>query len=105
MAVKKYYVVWKGLDPGIYTSWEECKKQIEGFEGAQYKAFKTRELAEVAFNADYEEFRGMDTRILERSDEDKAKYGDPEWINLAKLDPALMEKFDKAVAQNTWIGE
>jgi hypothetical protein len=29
-------------------------------------------------------------------------YGDPEWINLAKLDPALMEEFDKAVAKNRW---
>jgi hypothetical protein len=32
-------------------------------------------------------------------------YGDPEWINLARLDPALIEEFDKAVAKNRWTGE
>ena len=31
MAKQKFYVVWKGKKPGIYTSWEECKKQIENF--------------------------------------------------------------------------
>ncbi|WP_133154608.1 viroplasmin family protein, partial [Vibrio splendidus] len=22
---KKYYVVWKGRTPGIFTTWNECK--------------------------------------------------------------------------------
>jgi ribonuclease HI len=35
----KYYVVWKGLKPGIYSSWTECEKQIKGFKDAQYKKF------------------------------------------------------------------
>jgi ATP-dependent DNA helicase PIF1 len=33
--------VKKGIEPGVYTSWEECAKQIEGFSGAEYKKFKT----------------------------------------------------------------
>jgi parallel beta-helix repeat protein len=32
-------------------------------------------------------------------------YGDPEWINLAKSDAAIMDKFNKAVAQNNRIRE
>ncbi len=40
MAKQKYYVVWKGNKPGIYTSWDDCKKQIAGFKGAVYKSFK-----------------------------------------------------------------
>jgi ATP-dependent DNA helicase PIF1 len=36
-----FYAVKKGLEPGIYTSWEECAVQIEGFSGAEYKKFKT----------------------------------------------------------------
>ncbi|HBE40898.1 MAG TPA: hypothetical protein DDW27_06770 [Bacteroidales bacterium] len=32
-------------------------------------------------------------------------YGDHEWINLAKLDPALIEEFNKAVEKNSWIVE
>ena len=37
----KYYVVWKGRNPGVYDSWEECKAQTDGFPGATFKSFKT----------------------------------------------------------------
>lgn len=46
---QKYYVVWYGRDPGIYTSWEECVKQTSGFKGAKYKAYPTPAEAEQAF--------------------------------------------------------
>ncbi len=45
----KYYVVWDGINPGIYTSWEECRKQVKGYEKAIYKSFATREEAEKAY--------------------------------------------------------
>lgn len=48
---KKYYVVWQGFKPGIYDSWEECKKQVEGYAGAKYKSFAAYELAHQAFYA------------------------------------------------------
>lgn len=41
----KYYVVWHGVTPGVYDSWEECQKQVKGFDGALYKAFATKEEA------------------------------------------------------------
>ncbi len=41
MAKVKYYGVKKGLVPGVYTSWDECKAQVDGFSGAEYKSFKT----------------------------------------------------------------
>lgn len=40
-----YYAVKKGIEPGIYNSWEECSNQIDGFPGAEYKKFKTMEEA------------------------------------------------------------
>lgn len=46
---QKYYVVWAGVQPGIYTSWTECQLQVKGFEGARYKSFESREEAERAF--------------------------------------------------------
>jgi ribonuclease HI len=45
----KYYVVWKGIKPGIYSTWNDCRQQIQGFTGALYKAFPTIEEAEKAF--------------------------------------------------------
>jgi len=51
MAKQKYYVVWKGNKPGIYTSWDECKKYIAGFTGAVYKSFEDQAIAEKAFKS------------------------------------------------------
>lgn len=45
MAKVKYYGVKCGLVPGVYTSWDECKAQVDGFSGAEYKSFKTEEEA------------------------------------------------------------
>lgn len=53
MAKSKYYVVWKGLNPGIYDNWIACKTQVEGQEGARYKSFATREEATDAFEKGY----------------------------------------------------
>ena len=46
---QKYYVVWKGVSPGVYTSWTDCQLQIKGFDGALYKSFDTKEEAEHAY--------------------------------------------------------
>ncbi|MCX6244350.1 MAG: ribonuclease H family protein [Bacteroidetes bacterium] len=54
MAKSKFYVVWIGKKPGIYSSWDDCKAQVEGYEGAKYKGFATKELAEAAFHDDHE---------------------------------------------------
>ena len=45
---KKFYVVWEGVTPGVYTSWTDCQLQIKGYEAAKYKSFDTREEAERA---------------------------------------------------------
>jgi ribonuclease HI len=46
---EKFYVVWEGATPGIYTSWTDCQLQIKGYKGARYKSFETRNEAEAAF--------------------------------------------------------
>ena len=47
MAKQKFYVVWRGRQPGIYTTWPAAEEQVRGFAGAQYKAFGSREEAEA----------------------------------------------------------
>ena len=51
MAKKRYYVVWNGVEPGIYNSWGECEAQIKGVKQALYKSFDTLEDAERAFSS------------------------------------------------------
>jgi ribonuclease HI len=49
----KFYVVWKGRKTGVFSSWEECAAQVQGFTGAQYKSFTSRAAAEKAFKGKY----------------------------------------------------
>ena len=48
----KFYAVKKGKIPGIYNSWDDCKKMVDGFPGAVYKSFKTLEEAEAFVGAE-----------------------------------------------------
>ncbi|XP_042232543.1 ribonuclease H1-like isoform X2 [Homarus americanus] len=41
-----FYAVARGHKPGIYESWPECQKQINGFHCARYKKFSTKDEAE-----------------------------------------------------------
>jgi len=50
LSKKKFYVVWNGRKPGIYTSWDDCKAQIDKFPKAKYKSFPTLKEAEEAFH-------------------------------------------------------
>ena len=42
----KYYAVRAGRAPGIYVTWEECKKQVDGYKKPQFKSFSSRAEAE-----------------------------------------------------------
>ena len=53
MPKQKFYVVWEGHKPGIYTDWSEAKNQVDGFPAAKYKSFSTRAEAEQAFKGNY----------------------------------------------------
>ena len=44
---KKYYAVRKGKTAGIYMNWDDCKAQVQGFSGAEYKSFPTITEAEA----------------------------------------------------------
>jgi ribonuclease HI len=60
MAKKKFYAVRKGNKVGIYNTWDECKKQVSGYSGAEYKSFSSLEEAN--------EYLSIDKKIF---DEDK----------------------------------
>lgn len=59
MKKSKYYVVWEGLAPGVYSSWEECRLQVEGYRGAKYKAFDSQVEAIEAFRGAPSEHIGI----------------------------------------------
>ena len=57
----KYYVVWEGHTPGIYTEWEAAEAQVKGYPEAVFKAFSSREEAEIAYEEGPLEYVGQRT--------------------------------------------
>lgn len=51
MKKKKFYTVWKGLEPGIYESWKACEAQVKGYGGALFASFESRKEAEQALES------------------------------------------------------
>ena len=44
---KQFYAVRTGRVPGIYSTWDECKAQVDGYFGAEYKGFARLSEAEA----------------------------------------------------------
>ncbi|MFC3810593.1 ribonuclease H1 domain-containing protein [Lacihabitans lacunae] len=61
----KYYVVWNGREKGIFRSWDECKAQVDGFEGAQYKSFESQKEAEAAFKQNFYKVVGASQKVTQ----------------------------------------
>lgn len=40
-----YYAVARGLKPGVYSTWDECKAQVNGFKGAAFQKFSSEDAA------------------------------------------------------------
>ncbi|WP_397444643.1 viroplasmin family protein [Polaribacter sp. R77954] len=77
MPKKKFYVVWKGRKTGVFTAWNACKRQIDGFEGAEYKSFTSLNEAEIASTKLYKDYKGKNTKTQTLSSSEKAKFGKP----------------------------
>ncbi|MEP7265357.1 MAG: ribonuclease H family protein [Bacteroidota bacterium] len=51
MAKSKYYVVWNGRTPGVFETWDECKRSVEGYPDPKYKSFENYNEAVKAYNS------------------------------------------------------
>ncbi|MGN0107039.1 MAG: viroplasmin family protein [Hominilimicola sp.] len=51
----KFYAVRNGYHTGIFNTWEECKREVSGYSGAQYKSFTSLK--------DAEEYLGINHQI------------------------------------------
>lgn len=60
--MKRYYAVKNGLNRGIFTSWEEAEKNIDGYSNSIFKSFSTLEESEQ-YMEDPVSFRKDDKNI------------------------------------------
>lgn len=81
---KKYYTVWKGHKTGVFEKWDDCKAQIKGFEGAQFKSFDTFEAAKKAHKGNHKDYIGK-SKIFKSalSDEQLKKIGHPNYHSIS----------------------
>jgi len=96
MSKNKYFVVWEGKEPGIYRSWDECKHQVHGFEGALYKGFATEADAREAMLSPCWDYIGKNAKIKKPTPEQIALVGMPNFESLSvdaacSGNPGIME--------------
>jgi viroplasmin and RNaseH domain-containing protein len=46
-----WYVVTRGRQTRVFSTWEACHAQVNGFKGACYKGYKSKDEALVAFSS------------------------------------------------------
>ncbi|MGY8886938.1 MAG: ribonuclease H1 domain-containing protein [Flavobacteriales bacterium] len=92
----KFYVVWFGNPTGIFRSWKECKHAIDGIKGAQYKSFLTLSEAKIAYNKEFNDYKGKNTKKKKLSSTELAKIGTPNLYSISvdaasSGNPGIME--------------
>ncbi|XP_076654674.1 ribonuclease H1 isoform X2 [Halictus rubicundus] len=66
-----YYAVAKGHKPGIYDSWDECKRQVHQFSGAVFKKFPSKEAAQSFIREKTSSSRGKGNSTKENTNSTK----------------------------------
>ncbi|SDX33509.1 ribonuclease H [Paenibacillus sp. CF384] len=59
MAKQKFYVVWVGRKPGVYSNWSECQAQTSGFDDAKFKSYETKAAADEAYQGGWKKHWGQ----------------------------------------------
>ncbi|UZO81783.1 ribonuclease H family protein [Aquimarina sp. ERC-38] len=80
---EKFYVVWEGHRPGIYTSWADCQVAVKGYSGAKFKSFDNFATAKKAFNEDYNDYKNKKEAPKILSASELKKYGEPNLYSIA----------------------
>jgi ribonuclease HI len=84
---KKFYVVWDGIETGIFDSWEKCKRVTANYPQAKFKSFQTLEMAKKAYSESYYDYIGKKLFESGLSKEDLLKIGKP-ILNSISVDAA-----------------
>ncbi len=92
----KFYVVWKGKQPGIHKTWAACKKAIEGYKGAEYKSFESFDVAQKAFDGNYADYKGKKKEEKVISRQELLNIGQPNYHSISvdaasSGNPGIME--------------
>ncbi len=80
---QKFYVVWYGHRTGVFPTWDDCKAAIKGVKGAQHKSFLTFNEAKIAYNKEYADYKGKNTKKKTLSKDEIERIGEPNLYTIA----------------------
>ena len=107
MGKQKFYVVWKGNNPGVYQSWEKCQDEIKNVNGALFKSFTSLEEAKKAYDQGFKEYKqSLDFKNVLHGPElnsisvDAASSGNPGVMEYQGVDTNTKEILFKMVTFN-----
>ncbi|XP_073127998.1 uncharacterized protein [Henckelia pumila] len=95
----KSYVVFKGRNPGIYSTWEETDAQVTGFRLAEHKSYHTREDVVKAY-----------TKYMEKNHSTQASPCAPKkkgktYVVYKGLNPGIYDTWEETDAQVTGFSD
>ena len=70
---KKYYVIWKGAQTGVFDDWSTVQAHTSGRSDAQFMGFTSKTEAQAAFKGTYTQ--ALMKRSLSQPSENKASVG------------------------------
>ncbi len=80
---KKFYVVWKGRETGIFDNWDKCHELVNGYEGALYKSFDSEFEATEALKQNPWRVFKSEPKLKSLSPEEVKAAGQPEENSIA----------------------
>lgn len=72
---KKYYVIWKGKQTGVFDAWSTVQVHVSGMSDAQYMGFSSKEEANSAYKSSYT--KALMQRSLAKSNETSKPKSSP----------------------------
>lgn len=84
----KYYVVWKGRQPGVYDNLDDAMEQVDNFPGASFKSFNSpQEAAEAFRKAEMRSDRDdIGNLLLNSSRANIPSAGKPDYFSFPEID-------------------
>lgn len=83
----KFYAVKKGRQPGVYRTWKEAKKQVNGYSNAEYKSFE-----QITDATNYLGFNQATAKKLLQKDEDSLRQAIAKIQKASKIKPLNKER-------------
>ncbi|MCM1369177.1 MAG: ribonuclease H family protein [Candidatus Amulumruptor caecigallinarius] len=88
MAIKKFYVVWVGRNPGVYDDLGDAMEQVDDYPGARFKGFDSAAEAAEAFRkgtaqSDKEDIKSL---LFDAQRMNIPTSGQPDYMSIPEID-------------------